>query len=245
MYYKKKINFFRLFSFFLSRISSKLSKNYKQYNLFVSSLPKPSQARPRTVGLMSFSLLVLCLVFSTALAGFAESPGQSKDIGMAVSPGQIWIQNVAPGEAFDVGRDMGVELIIANNSDKKRIYLLSVNSGGDISAESIKGYLPLPDINWVRLKKQSVEVLPQEKEKVNVFINIPDREEYYNQRWFAKVKVSSKPQKYETLALGITSTFYIETESKYDLKQKPYGTFGVIPSEVVINPLKVGEDKDS
>jgi len=149
--------------------------------------------------------------------------------GLSVSPAGFIISNVTPGRTFNLYEKTGLKLSIYNNDEASHIFTLSVHKPLEVGRME-KGYLEIPDSNWCWFEKDEIRIGPHQVGYGNLFIKIPEEEEFYNQHWVATLGIMRKREKGIGLGLRINVRVQIETESRTDIKGKPDGIIAFKPS---------------
>ena len=62
-----------------------------------------------------------------------------------------------------------------------------------------QGYIDIPDTSWTWPEKKEVLVPGNSVEEVELYLNIPDKEEYYNQKYQAVIEVKNKKNRPEEI----------------------------------------------
>ncbi len=189
----------------------------------------------------TFAILFLCLCGFHFSAGTAW--GENKDIGLSVEPGWLSIQNVPVGQLYDAEDRMKTNFKIHNNSDKPRRYSLKVDKPDKVGVKVLKGYSGIPDPAWFWFETNEVSAPANGAVEIKMFLRIPDEEKYCNQKWAVGIDVAGKPEAGEGLVLAVSPVFYIETESRADVKEKPAGLLGLAPGTIVLENAPLGKSK--
>jgi hypothetical protein len=155
---------------------------------------------------------------------------------LKVSPAGFIIHNVTPGRLYNIYQSTGLRLSITNVDDSDRVFALSVHKPSEVGRWE-KGYLEIPNPKWCYFEKDEIAIKANKTGTVNLFLQIPDKEKYYNQHWVATLAVMSKEP---GLGLGIYVRVQIETKSKDDTKETPAGIIGLKPSTVKFEDIPLG-----
>lgn len=135
-----------------------------------------------------------------------------------VDPSIIKVDVVAIGKDFELKISTGIKgyfLSIDNRDDKPSKYTVEILSCEQYGCSPYFGYNDIPDIKWIKIKSPEILVPAKQTGYVkNVFVKIPKKKKYYNQRWQAIVKVLKKPSTGEMINLEVVLPLWIETESK-------------------------------
>lgn len=180
--------------------------------------------------LVFLGMVILCTIL------FLPSGGAA--VGLKVSPAGLIVHNITPGETYDLYQKTGVRLTIFNDDEVSHTYLLSVHRPSEAGSWE-KGYSEIPEPGWLWFEEKEVKVEPKGRAYANLFFRIPKEKKYFNQHWVAALGILGKPD--SGIALGVYVRIQIETESKEEIRYKPDGTVGIVPSCVVFR--KKGETK--
>lgn len=169
--------------------------------------------------------------------------GEKKDIGLSVQPGWLLMRDVPVGQLYDLERRTKIRFEIRNGSDRSRRYSLKADKPDKIGVKVLKGYSGIPDPAWFWFEKKEVLVPANGAEEIKMFVRIPDAEKYCNQKWAVGIDVEGKPETGEGLVLAVSPVFYIETEARADLKEKPAGLLALAPATSIMQNAGIGNGK--
>lgn len=161
-------------------------------------------------------------------------------IGIKVWPGGMTIQNLPLGEVYDLDKEKGVRLKITNEDDRAHTYSISAYQPSSIGSEGAIGYLDIPNTEWFYFEKPEIKIEANSEAETKIYLKVPKEDKYYNQHWVVSVGVEAKPELSETFVLAIYPRFQIETQSKEDLAEKPYGSIAFLPSTVIFDDVRSG-----
>lgn len=185
-----------------------------------------------------------CLVLlAMILRAEAAAP---QGLELRVAPGAMLIQHVIPGQLYDVDKESGIRLTIPNQSDKPRSYVLSTHLPADIGAQRwLQGYSALPDLSWFWFDQQEITIAAHAVGRVKMYFEIPEKEQYYNQHWVLALGIKGIPGADSTITLAGYPKIQIETASREVAGVSPYGSFGPVPSLLVIKNLPLGMQRQA
>jgi len=191
-----------------------------------------------------FGLILILLISHPVLAqeeGALEGAPQPK-LGLSVQPGGLLIQYIKLGETYDLHEKTGISLIIENKDAKAHTYRVIAGKPSKLGSKKwLQGYSEIPDASWFWFEKNEVTVEAQSKEEVEMYLKIPQEDQYFNQHWTITIGVAGKPGAGEVLSLAVYPRYQIETVSEADIKGKPYGLAAVSPSMVEFEDVILGE----
>lgn len=158
-----------------------------------------------------------------------DSPGSVEAAGIKVAPGRFIINDVNPGNLYNIREETGQRLSVFNDDSSTRTWSLSTHRPSE-RGQWETGYSEIPDPAWCWFEKSEITVPPQGVAYVQLFLKIPDLEKYYNQHWAVTLAVTEKNQKGIALAVDIRAL--IETKPKYKIYSGTEGRFGPVPGVV-------------
>ncbi len=134
--------------------------------------------------------------------------------------GSVWGLgiSISPGATLTFVRELGEEvelpkLKIINVNDFPMEYSIKA-----VAECRLKGYYPIPDIEWVRLSTNNITVEALDSVEVDIFVSIPDVPANHNRAWGITLSAAQKPVKkqnagFAAIELGAQATWFIETKS--------------------------------
>jgi hypothetical protein len=192
--------------------------------------------------LHAFSLYRLGLAVALAIA--SSLFGANDSGGFGIGPGMVMVENIHPGDGeVDVNKTTGFSFEVQNGTTDNHIFTISARPAlGMISSWEI-GYESIPDAKWLRLDKTEIEVAAKSTGKVNLFINIPGKPEYFNRKWMAVVACSpgKSDGKGSSVGLIVASRVQIETSSKDDADPATACDMCMVPSSWMMSDARPGD----
>jgi len=189
----------------------------------------------------TFIFLFACLAGYCLAAGAALD--SQKEVGLAVEPGWLLIRDVPAGQLYDVDAMSKTKFTIRNGSDQARRYGVKADKPAKVGVNVLKGYTGIPDPAWFWFETNFVTVPANGAQSIKMFARIPGEDKYCNQKWAVGIDVEGKPEGGGGLVLAVSPVFYIETEARADLKEKPAGLLGMAPGTVVLENAAAGKSK--
>lgn len=190
---------------------------------------------------------ILLPIFLLFLLSFSirdgTAQGEKKEMGLSVEPGGLLIQKVPIGQLYDMDYWIKMRFKVYNDSDTARRYTLKVDKPVKVGVNVLKGYTGIPNPSWFWFEKNEVLVAANGVEEIKMFLRIPNEEKYCNQKWAVGIDVEGKPEAEERLVLAVSPVFYIETESRAEVKEKPAGFLGLVPATAVLENVVLGKSK--
>ena len=144
---------------------------------------------------------VLGLLFLLSLAISLLLPSSAWSTGLEVDPGEFNIIDVSLGREVavsELGTDK-MKLSIRNKSGSDYTYTIDIFPTLKTVTNLKQGYTDIPDTSWIWPEKKEVLVPGNSVEEVELYLNIPDKEEYYNQKYQAVIEVKNKKNRPEEI----------------------------------------------
>lgn len=183
------------------------------------------------IKIILFGLLTALIIISAKIALSA---------GINVWPGGMLVQNLPLGEVYDLDKEKEIRLKISNTDDVEHTYTVSSNRPSAIGSEGAIGYLDIPNPEWLYFEKSEIKVGANSEAETKMYLKVPKEDKYYNQHWVVSVGVEAKPEPGGMFVLACYPRFLIETQSKEDLTEKPYGSIAFQPSTVIFDEVQGG-----
>jgi hypothetical protein len=173
-------------------------------------------------------VVLVAVVLTTATLSFsAEEPSG----GFGIGPGMVLIENVVPGaEDLNVTEKAGVHFEVFNGTAEKQTFTLSVLKPREAIGKWEMGYEEIPDPTWCRLDKNEVEVAAKSQEKINMFVKIPAKPEYFNRKFMVVVVASPGKAKHGVVGLRVASRVQLETIATVEGDGTKTAQIGLLPS---------------
>jgi len=133
--------------------------------------------------------------------------------GLTVEPGGLLIQQVSPGETYDLLSSTGISIKIYNRLDRPAAYRISAHKPSEAGNGRWKqGYREIPDSAWLSFDKNEVLVEKNGMSEVKLFLKVPDNAAYYNQHWAVTVAIEGIATPEDSFAMAVYLPFEIETD---------------------------------
>ena len=126
---------------------------------------------------------------------------------------------IRPGEGeVDVSKTSGFTFSVENGTSEAHTFSVTTRTAKATLSSWEMGYESIPDLSWLRLDKSEVEVPAKSSGKVNLFINVPNKPEFFNRKWMAVVACTpgKTDPKGSSVGLIVASRVQIETAPKDD-----------------------------
>jgi len=165
--------------------------------------------------------------------GHAGGDDAAAKLGLAVSPGGLLLQEIVPGESYDLAERAGVLLTVHNRDSRDHTYALSTHRPSEVANRRLPpGYADIPDPSWLWFEHDEVVVPARGSTEVKMYLKIPHHERHYNQHWSVSVGVCGRREEGETLTLAAYPRFEVETAAapRSELRLRPAGGLAFAPS---------------
>lgn len=177
---------------------------------------------------------------TAAMLGAEEKPSG----GFGIGPGMVLVENIRPGDGeVDVNKSTGFSFEVENGTKEKHVFSVFARAAKGMISSWEMGYESVPDVSWLRLDKTEVEVPPNSKAKVNLFIKVPDKPELYNRKFMAVVGCSPgrSEQNVSSVGLIVASRVQIETASNDEVDGLNAGSVSLVPSSWLMPDARPGD----
>jgi hypothetical protein len=132
--------------------------------------------------------------------------------GLEVDPVEIVIKDCPLGEKAAVS-DLGGEkmkLRIQNQGTTAYTYTINTLFSSEAQDRLREGYIDIPDTFWIIPENKEVRIPPKSTKEVELYLEIPKKEECYDKKYQAIIEVKSKknrPEEVFVLAVQIRMCF--------------------------------------
>ncbi|MEA3560515.1 MAG: hypothetical protein U9R31_01940 [Candidatus Omnitrophota bacterium] len=157
-----------------------------------------------------FVFIVSCVFFPTAGYG----------LGLEVDPVEIVVKDCPVGEKIAVS-DLGgdeMKLRIENTGAAACTYTINTLFSSEAGSRLRQSYEDIPDTSWIMPQHKKVQIPAKATKAVELYLEIPEKEQYYNKKYQAVIEVKSKkdrPEDIFVLAVQIKMLFStIKTEAQ-------------------------------
>ncbi len=106
---------------------------------------------------------------------FLHTPALAEDVNFSVSPAEVHIDNLPPGEATQF------ELTIHNKDDLAHNFSVAIYS--PLAEQIREGRTELPDGSWISLSFPKIEIGPGSQANVMVTVAIPQEQKWAGEDW--------------------------------------------------------------
>ncbi|MFH1799031.1 MAG: hypothetical protein ABH844_06850 [Candidatus Omnitrophota bacterium] len=140
-------------------------------------------------------------------------------MGLSVDPGEIILRGVPLGKKISAAEFAGekTKLLIENKSSEDFTYEIDILSTTAANAPLKQGYKDIPDTSWIIPEVKEVYIPAKSTKTVDVYLSIPENEQYENQNFQAIINVKSKKNNPEELfVLAVQLRICISTKMGTD-----------------------------
>ncbi|HBT60295.1 MAG TPA: hypothetical protein DEB40_00940 [Elusimicrobia bacterium] len=187
------------------------------------------------------------MTVSIAASILMAAAGASQAGGLSTSFGEVLVENLQIGQAYNTQELIGLPLRIRNTTPQS--VEIEMHPRRPSLKEVKGGYEPIADLAWIRLEKTSQTVAAGQEAVSNVFLNIPRDKKLMGRRFDVRLESYTKPplKGGTALSVGISSRLIFTISS---VEGPPPGTkaakvFTVQPPELFLSGVKVGEKINS
>jgi hypothetical protein len=120
--------------------------------------------------------LLYAFLISLVIAATVYAAG-----GLSSNWGEIVIEKLETGKSYDLNKYAGAPFTIVNNFDSDVNLQLKVLQPQP--NELKPGYEAIPDVSWVKLEKEEINIGGLKKEVVNVKLTIPNDKKYAGKKY--------------------------------------------------------------
>lgn len=129
-------------------------------------------------------------------------------VNLTVRPEQIFVHNVTLGTRYDVEKESGVILTIANPSQHARTLRLQSQTINNSLATLTDGYEDAPDASYLSFSENEFTVPANGTKSIRMFLEFPQRAEYRGKRYMFIIHALALHEKVTT---GVYSRLYMST----------------------------------
>lgn len=106
-------------------------------------------------------------------------------------------------------------LKITNNKAESAKYTIELLTCKDSGYNPVAGYQDIPDLKWIKVENPTIEIPAHEKGYFRgVWIKIPKKKEYYNQRYQVIVKVKGVVNEGQSINVEVVLPLWVITIQK-------------------------------
>lgn len=162
--------------------------------------------------------------------------------------GEVVMENLRLGETYNTREMVNLPLMVTNYSDEKLIIKLTVKKPQP--GELREGYEAIPDIDWIELSTNRMEIEPGGHGAADVIIHVPNGEQYAKKRY--QVLIQSIGAGKGSISLGIEHRLLFsiaptEAQVKKDerkVKLLANLNYTVLPPKIMLYNFKLGKKQD-
>ena len=158
--------------------------------------------------------------------------------------GDIYIENLQPGEEYGTKDLINLPLRIKNDSSFEVFIKVEVMVP---SKQEIKeGFDPLPDASWIRLERSTFTVESGGLAETDVFINVPKDNKLRGKRYQLYLHSYTMPTKERNISVGLASrlSFTIAEKESLGRKKDEAGVIVLKPDNLFLIDIDTGRKVD-
>lgn len=175
-----------------------------------------------------FIILIIVLTWSMLLLASGS---------ISTSFVEVLIENLMPGNSYSLKQTVNYPYKIINKGDNE--IELKVNAKISDKNYLRKKFENIPDTSWIKFNPEKLNLKPGEEGIADIIITIPNKKEYFNQKYQVDIgAVSSSPQGF-SVALGVESVLLFTTAKEGEIVTNNLNSinldYEVIPNRFDIN----------
>jgi hypothetical protein len=169
--------------------------------------------RIKLAGLIAALLVILLPSFTLA-----------HDVNFSVSPAEVKIDNLPPGEAAEF------ELTIHNKYEAVHFFTLTIFQPPE--EERREGRAEFPDDSWISLSSQEIEVSANSEANVTVTVAIPQEQKWAGEDW--EIWLGVTPESSDLLAVRLYVRLLVSTSTAHKTRPNPGLVAGVVAGIILL-----------
>lgn len=162
--------------------------------------------------------------------------------------GEVVMENLRLGETYNTREMVNLPLMVTNYSDEKLIIKLTVKKPQP--GELREGYEAIPDIDWIELSTDRMEIQPGGHGAADVIIHVPNDEQYARKKY--QVLIQSIGAGKGNISLGVEHRLLFsiaptEAQVKEDdrkVKLLANLNYTVLPPKIMLYDFKLGKKQN-
>jgi len=190
-------------------------------------------------------IILIVLFISVSLCNVRDSFAK---MNLHSSFGEVVMENLRLGETYNTREMVNLPLMITNYSEEKLTVRLTVKKPQPV--ELREGYEPIPDIDWIELSADRMEIEPGGQGAADVIIHVPNDEQYAKKRY--QVLIESVGAGKGSISLGIEHRLLFSIapteaqvkEDEREVKLLANLNYTVLPPKIMLYDFKVGRKQD-
>lgn len=122
---------------------------------------------------------------------------------------EVKLKDMVPGRAYSVKKMTQMPLDVINTTEALSVDI-AIEAEKPVAHNLVPGYEPIPDISWVKIKKDYFKkVGPKESIETDIIIKIPPRQKYYGKKY--QVYIYSHTAGEGTFRIGLMGRILFST----------------------------------
>jgi hypothetical protein len=126
-------------------------------------------------------------------------------VSFTLKPEEIFLENVEPGEVYDVDKQKGLALKITNPGERERTFKLQSLKVSNSVATLTREYQDAPDASYLEFSEDSFTLPPRGTKTVKMYLKFPLQGEYSGKKYMFVIHALAVDEKVTT---GVYSRLY-------------------------------------
>ena len=169
--------------------------------------------RIKLAGLIAASLVILLPSFTLA-----------QDVNFSVSPAEVKIDNLPPGEAAEF------ELTIHNKYEADHLFVLTIFQPPEEERREERAEFPYD--NWISLSSQEIEVAANSEANVTVTVSIPGEQKWAGADW--EIWLGVAPESSDLLAVRLYARLLVSTTPAMETGANTLLVVGIVVGTILL-----------
>jgi hypothetical protein len=164
--------------------------------------------------------------------------------GFGIGPGMVLVESIRPGEPeINVAGEAGYTFEVFNGTAEKRVFSITTSKASAKISHWENGYEDIPNGSWLRVDKSEIELLPNSKGQIKLFLKVPNAPENFNRKWMAVVACAPGRAATTGSSVGfvVASRVQIETAPLIDATGEKAGNLALTPSQWMMSDARPGD----
>ena len=175
--------------------------------------------------------------------------------GIRTKFGLVVVENLQPGQTYNIRKLVGLPLRVVNASDKQVNIKIDLKKPNPEQEEGMvaKHFEPIPDLSWIKLSRDFFVVDPGHAADAEVLVTIPDDDKYLGKRY--QVNIHSRTIGKRFINVGLMSKLRITIAKRRMTDEERIAEahreeiiknidFQVLPHTIFIDGVKLGKKID-
>lgn len=173
--------------------------------------------------------------------------------GLQTKFGLVTIENLEIGQTYNTREIASLPMVIKNTGDEK-VTVKVEPLMPDAKSPSLvnNGYAPIPDLSWVKLSRDEMDIEPGASEATDILVTVPDDEKFLGKKYQVDLITRSLTTKFMAVALRSNLRITIsprrltmeEVEQRKKVSQFEKIDFDLVPNKATLENVPLGREVD-